>query len=72
LPVAGFRDSFRGELDTVAEACVNSWASRIWVEIAVAPNAMVDRGATLFYTFSMHSDQYQVYNRRAGRAGMPG
>jgi putative membrane protein len=36
---------------------VKDWASRIWVVIAVAPNAMGDSGATLFYTFSMLSDR---------------
>ena len=36
---------------------------------AVAPNAMVDSGATLFYTFSMLTDLCQIYNLRAGRTG---
>ena len=36
---------------------------------AVAPNAVVDSGATLFYTFSMLTDLCQVYNLRAGRTG---
>jgi hypothetical protein len=66
---ARFRDSFQAELDTVAEARVKYWASRIWVVTAVAPNAMVDSGATLFYTFSMLSDLCKVYSLRAGRAG---
>ena len=36
---------------------------------AVAPNAVVDSGATLFYTFSMLTDLCQIYNLRAGRTG---
>jgi uncharacterized membrane protein YcjF (UPF0283 family) len=66
---ARFRDGFQGVLDETAEARVRYWASRIWVVTAVAPNAMVDSGATLFYTFSMIADLCQVYNLRAGRTG---
>jgi uncharacterized membrane protein YcjF (UPF0283 family) len=66
---ARFRDGFQGELDIAAEGRVKYWASRIWVVTAVAPNAVVDSGATLFYTFSMLSDLCQVYNLRAGRTG---
>jgi uncharacterized membrane protein YcjF (UPF0283 family) len=66
---AHFRDRFQSQLDLAAEARVKYWASRIWVVTAVAPNAMVDSGATLFYTFSMLSDLCQVYNLRAGRTG---
>ncbi|MDB5312230.1 MAG: hypothetical protein JWO38_6432 [Gemmataceae bacterium] len=66
---ARFRDGFQGELDTAAEARVRYWASRIWVVTAVSPNALVDSGSTLFYTFSMLADLCQVYNLRAGRTG---
>jgi putative membrane protein len=66
---AHFRDGFQSQLDIAAEGRVKYWASRIWVVTAVAPNAMIDSGATLFYTFSMLSDLCQVYNLRAGRAG---
>jgi uncharacterized membrane protein YcjF (UPF0283 family) len=66
---ARFRDGFQGELDAAAEARVKYWASRIWVVTAVAPNAVVDTGATLFYTFSMLADLCRVYNLRAGRTG---
>ena len=66
---ARFRDGFQSELDLAAETRIKYWASRIWVVTAVAPNAMVDSGATLFYTFSLLSDLCQVYNLRAGRAG---
>ena len=66
---AHFRDGFQSELDVAAETRIKYWASRIWVVTAVAPNAMVDSGATLFYTFSMISDLCQIYNLRAGRAG---
>jgi putative membrane protein len=66
---ARFRDHFQRELDAAAETRIKYWASRIWVVTAVAPNAVVDSGATLFYTFSMLSDLCQVYNLRAGRAG---
>lgn len=64
-----FRDRFQAELDAAAEARVKYWASRIWVVTAVAPNALVDSGATLFYTFSMIADLCRVYNLRAGRTG---
>jgi hypothetical protein len=66
---ARFRDGFQAELDAAAEARVKYWASRIWVVTAVAPNALVDSGSTLFYTFSMVSDLLRVYNLRAGRTG---
>jgi len=66
---ARFRDGFQSELDVAAETRIKYWASRIWIVTAVAPNAMVDSGATLFYTFSLLSDLCQVYNLRAGRAG---
>jgi len=66
---ARFRDGFQGEIDAAAEARVRYWASRIWVVTAVAPNAVVDTGATLFYTFSMLADLCRVYNLRAGRTG---
>jgi uncharacterized membrane protein YcjF (UPF0283 family) len=66
---AHFRDHFQNRLDVAADNRVKYWASRIWVITAVAPNAVVDSGATLFYTFSMLSDLCQIYNLRAGRAG---
>jgi uncharacterized membrane protein YcjF (UPF0283 family) len=66
---ARFRTAFQGELDAAAEARIRYWGSRIWVVTAVAPNAVVDSGATLFYTFSMLSDLCQIYNLRAGRTG---
>lgn len=66
---ARFRDGFQSVLDTAAETRIKYWASRIWVVTAVAPNAVVDSGATLFYTFSMLSDLCQLYNLRAGRTG---
>jgi putative membrane protein len=66
---ARFRDGFQSELDVAAESRIKYWGSRIWVVTAVAPNAMVDSGATLFYTFSLLTDLCQVYNLRAGRAG---
>jgi putative membrane protein len=64
-----FRDGFQGVLDEAAETRVKYWASRIWVVTAVAPNALVDSGSTLFYTFSMLADLCQIYNLRAGRTG---
>lgn len=66
---ARFRDGFQSVIDEAAETRTKYWASRIWVVTAVAPNAVVDSGATLFYTFSMLSDLCQLYNLRAGRAG---
>ncbi len=64
-----FRVGFQSELDAAAESRIRYWGSRIWVVTAVAPNAVVDSGATLFYTFSMLSDLCQIYNLRAGRTG---
>ncbi len=64
-----FRDHFQAELDAVAEARIKYWGSRVWVVTAVAPNSVVDSGATLFYTFSMLTDLCQIYNLRAGRTG---
>lgn len=66
---ARFRDRFQAELDAVADARVKFWGSRVWVVTAVAPNAVVDTGATLFYTVSMLTDLCRVYNLRAGRTG---
>jgi uncharacterized membrane protein YcjF (UPF0283 family) len=66
---ARFRDGFQSVIDEAAESRTKYWASRIWVVTAVAPNAVIDSGATLFYTFSMLSDLCQLYNLRAGRAG---
>ena len=66
---ARFRDGFQSVIDEAAEARTRYWASRIWVITAVAPNAVVDSGATLFYTFSMLSELCQLYNLRAGRTG---
>jgi uncharacterized membrane protein YcjF (UPF0283 family) len=66
---AQFRDGFQSQLDIAAESRVKYWASRIWVVTAVSPNAVIDSGATLFYTFSMLSDLCQIYNLRAGRTG---
>lgn len=66
---ARFRDAFQSVIDEAADRRTKYWASRIWVVTAVAPNAVIDSGATLFYTFSMLSDLCQLYNLRAGRAG---
>jgi len=66
---ARFRESFQGELDAAAAARVKYWASRIWVVTAISPNALIDSGSALFYTFSMLGDLCQIYNLRAGRTG---
>ena len=66
---ARFRDGFQSIIDQAAEGRTKYWAARIWVVTAVAPNAVIDSGATLFYTFSMLSDLCQLYNLRAGRTG---
>ena len=66
---ARFRDAFQSVIDEAADTRTKYWASRIWVVTAVAPNTVIDSGATLFYTFSMLSDLCQLYNLRAGRAG---
>jgi uncharacterized membrane protein YcjF (UPF0283 family) len=66
---ARFRDEFQGELDAATEVRVKYWASRIWVVTAVAPNAVVDTGATLFYAVSMLTDLCRLYQVRAGRTG---
>ncbi len=64
-----FRDAFQSIIDEAADRRTKYWASRIWVVTAVAPNAVIDSGAALFYTFSMLSDLCQLYNLRAGRTG---
>lgn len=64
-----FRDGFQAELDATADARVKFWSARVWVVTAVAPNAVVDTGATVFYTVSMLTDLCRVYNLRAGRTG---
>lgn len=64
-----FRDRFQAELDAAAEARVRFWGARVWVVTAVAPNAVIDTGATLYYTLSMLTDLCRVYNLRAGRTG---
>lgn len=66
---AKFRDEFQSVIDAAAEARVRYWSNRAWVVTAVAPNALIDSGATLFYTFSMLADLCTLYNLRAGRAG---
>lgn len=66
---ARFKDDFQGPLDAAAEGRVRYWGSRIWVVTAVAPNAAVDAGATLFYAVSMLTDLCRIYQVRAGRAG---
>jgi uncharacterized membrane protein YcjF (UPF0283 family) len=66
---ARFRDGFQSAIDEAADRRVKYWASRIWVVTAVAPNAVIDSGATLFYTFSMLNDLCTLYNLRAGRTG---
>jgi uncharacterized membrane protein YcjF (UPF0283 family) len=66
---ARFRDGFQSVIDSAADSRVKYWSNRIWVLTAVAPNAVVDSGATLFYTFSMLTDLCQLYNLRAGRTG---
>lgn len=66
---ARFRDAFQSVIDGAAEGRINYWSSRIWVVTAVSPNAVVDSGAALFYTFSMLSDLCELYNLRAGRTG---
>ncbi|QDU23220.1 DUF697 domain-containing protein [Urbifossiella limnaea] len=66
---ARFRDEFQAELDAAAESRVKYWGSRIWVVTAVAPNAVVDTGATLFYAVSMLTDLCRVYQLRAGKTG---
>jgi putative membrane protein len=66
---ARFHNEFQAELDAAAEARVKYWGSRIWVVTAVAPNAVVDTGATLFYAVSMLTDLCRVYQLRAGKTG---
>ncbi|MCS6864842.1 MAG: DUF697 domain-containing protein [Gemmataceae bacterium] len=64
-----FRDGFQSVIDTAAEARVKYWANRVWIVTAVAPNAVIDSGAALLYTFAMLTDLCQLYNLRAGRTG---
>ncbi len=66
---ARFRDGFQAVIDNAADARVKYWANRVWIVTAVAPNAVIDSGATLFYTFAMLTDLCQLYQLRAGRTG---
>ncbi len=64
-----FRAEFQRAIDAAAEERVRYWSNRVFVVTAVSPNAVIDSGAALFYTFSMLSDLCELYNLRAGRAG---
>lgn len=67
--LARFRDEFQSALDKAAEERIRYWSNRVFVVTAVSPNAVIDSGAALFYTFSMLSDLCELYNLRAGRSG---
>lgn len=64
-----FRTEFQTAIDAAAEERIRYWSNRVFVVTAVSPNAVIDSGAALFYTFSMLSDLCELYNLRAGRAG---
>jgi uncharacterized membrane protein YcjF (UPF0283 family) len=64
-----FRTEFQSAIDAAAEERIRYWSNRVFVVTAVSPNAVIDSGAALFYTFSMLSDLCELYNLRAGRAG---
>jgi uncharacterized membrane protein YcjF (UPF0283 family) len=67
--LARFRDEFQSAVDAAAEERIRYWSNRVFVVTTVSPNAVIDSGAALFYTFSMLSDLCELYNLRAGRAG---
>jgi putative membrane protein len=64
-----FRTKFQGPLDEVAAARVQYWAKRCGLVTAVAPNALVDSLATLYFGFAMLTDLCRIYQVRAGRTG---
>jgi putative membrane protein len=67
--LARFRAEFQTAIDAAAEERIKYWSNRVFVVTALSPNAVIDSGAALFYTFSMLSDLCELYNLRAGRAG---
>lgn len=64
---ARFRDAFQGEIDAAAEERIKYWSKRTAVVTALAPNALVDGAATLYFGFAMLTDLCRLYNLRAGR-----
>jgi putative membrane protein len=64
-----FQAKFQGPLDEAAAARVQYWAKRSGLVTAVAPNALVDSLATLYFGFAMLTDLCRIYRVRAGRVG---
>ncbi len=64
-----FRTGFQAKLDEAAATRVNYWAKRTGLVTALAPNAMVDSAASLYFGFTLLSDLCQVYNLRTGSTG---
>ena len=64
-----FRTGFQAKLDEAATARINYWAKRTGLVTALAPNAMVDSAASLYFGFTLLSDLCQVYNLRTGSTG---
>ena len=64
-----FRTGFQAKLDEAAATRINYWAKRTGMVTALAPNAMVDSAASLYFGFTLLSDLCQVYNLRTGSTG---
>jgi len=64
-----FRTGFQAKLDEAAASRINYWAKRTGLVTALAPNAMVDSAASLYFGFTLLSDLCQVYNLRTGHTG---
>jgi uncharacterized membrane protein YcjF (UPF0283 family) len=66
---ARFRTGFQAHLDEVAEARIRYWSKRTGIVTAVAPNALIDSAASIYFGFAMLTDLCTVYHLRAGRTG---
>lgn len=64
-----FRTGFQAVLDAAANDRIGYWARRSGVTTALAPNAMVDSAATLYFGFALLADMCTVYNLRTGKTG---
>lgn len=64
-----FRTGFQAKLDEAADARIRYWAKRTGMVTALAPNAMIDSAASLYFGFTMLADLCQVYNLRTGTTG---
>ena len=64
-----FRTGFQAKLDEAADARIRYWAKRTGMVTALAPNALIDSAASLYFGFTLLADLCQVYNLRTGTTG---